>query len=71
MTLHDQIREKKAELDRIGVELDTLLNQCPAESGECGICAMIICPSKDSMHFHHDGCPSCAVCGWEEEEEAK
>jgi hypothetical protein len=59
MNLHDQIRQKKAELDRIGSELDALLNQCTEEGGECSVCGTIICPKGDTLHFHHDGCPSC------------
>ncbi len=66
MTLHDQIREKKHELDRIGRELDALLNQCTEAGGECSICSIIICPYGDSLHFHHDGCPSC-ILGFERE----
>lgn len=31
---------------------------CPV--GECDECAMRDCPHGDSMHYHHDGCPSCA-----------
>jgi len=39
--------------------LDTVLNMC--EDLECPECARIICPHKDDMHFHHDGCPSCST----------
>lgn len=28
---------------------------------ECKECAVRDCPLKDSMHYHHDGCPSCFV----------
>lgn len=38
--------------------IDALLNHC--NDGECHRCAEIICDHKDKMHFHHDGCPSCA-----------
>jgi hypothetical protein len=38
-------------------KMDALLNHCP--DAECDKCAEIICPHKDFMHFHHDGCPSC------------
>lgn len=40
------------------VKLDLLLAHCP--DAECSTCAAIICPHADQMHFHHDGCPSCA-----------
>lgn len=42
-------------------KLDALLAHCP--DGECGVCAEIICPHGDGMHFHHDGCPACAELG--------
>jgi hypothetical protein len=38
--------------------VDALLNHC--EDPECGECGVIICPHRDSFHFHHDGCPACA-----------
>lgn len=41
------------------VKMDQLLQHC--SDGECYVCAYIICPHKDTMHFHHDGCPSCAA----------
>lgn len=40
--------------------IDTLLNHCEKNNGECHECSSIICPHNDGMHFHHDGCPSCA-----------
>lgn len=30
------------------------------EDPECLECGRIICPHGDPMHFHHDGCPTCA-----------
>lgn len=39
-------------------KLDALLEHC--DDGECAACGQIICPHGDGMHFHHDGCPSCA-----------
>lgn len=32
---------------------------CPA--GECMICAVTVCPQKEPLHYHHDGCPACDV----------
>lgn len=46
------------EVDKLKQQLDALLGHCP--DGECLVCGEIICPHGDSMHFHHDGCPSCA-----------
>lgn len=40
--------------------IDALLNHCDKDNGECHQCSAIICPHHDGMHFHHDGCPSCA-----------
>lgn len=29
------------------------------DGGECMWCARLDCPFGDSLHYHHDGCPSC------------
>lgn len=59
----DQLKsENAALLLRIASDekkLDALLNHCG--EGECHTCGEIICPHGDGMHFHHDGCPACAV----------
>jgi hypothetical protein len=36
---------------------------------ECAWCAIRACPVYDSMHYHHDGCPSCT--NWPQEDEKK
>lgn len=51
----DGFRDGAASKEKI---IDALLNHC--EDGECHVCSQIICPYGDGMHFHHDGCPSCA-----------
>lgn len=43
--------------------VDRVLNQCTLDNGECHKCAELCCPYLDPMHFHHDGCPSCAELG--------
>jgi hypothetical protein len=48
-----------ADLNRMRVIADALLNHCDKEGGECRVCSVICCPLKDPLHFHHDGCPSC------------
>ena len=48
-----------AEIERVQTMLDELLNHCP--DMECPDCGKIVCPHKDTFHFHHDGCPSCAT----------
>lgn len=54
-----KIASLEAEQIELHGKLDALLLHCPA--GEyCETCARTICPHKDGMHFHHDGCPSCA-----------
>lgn len=40
-------------------QVGKLLDHCKLEGGECSKCAVIVCPHKDPMHLHHDGCPSC------------
>lgn len=47
------VRERKFK------EADVLLNQCKLDHGECSLCGLAVCPKRDTMHFHHDGCPSC------------
>jgi hypothetical protein len=47
-----------AELTALHEKIEALLDHCP--DGECTTCARIICPHKDPLHFHHDGCPACA-----------
>lgn len=44
-------------IEKLYGQIDALLAHCP--DSECDVCASIICPHKDPMHFHHDGCPSC------------
>ena len=48
----------EAEIAKLTAKLDNLLAHCP--DMECPECAAIICDHHDPMHFHHDGCPSCA-----------
>lgn len=56
----ETLREENKDLTE---KLDALLNHCKLEGGECSVCAEIICPHEDPMHFHHDGCPSCIAGG--------
>ena len=51
----EALRKRVADDER---KLDALLSHC--DDGECVTCGQIICPRGDGMHFHHDGCPSCA-----------
>lgn len=44
-----------------GPETDAALAKC--KDAECRQCSFIICPDGDPMHFHHDGCPTCAQVG--------
>lgn len=46
-----------------GPEADVALARCP--DGECRRCSILVCPNADALHFHHDGCPSCAEQGLE------
>lgn len=56
-TIHDKLLEEINKSKPNGALLDLLLNQCVV--AECPTCSSIVCPFGDSMHFHHDGCPSC------------
>lgn len=43
-----------------GEQVDALLNQCTG--GEfCEQCSVIFCAFGEPLHFHHDGCPCCAL----------
>lgn len=61
-----QVNKQQARLDHSTIQLDHLLAHC--KDPECSTCAKIICPHGEELHFHHDGCPSCA--GWDELKEA-
>lgn len=55
--VHEKLR--CAKLDNLPENiLDLILAQCP--DAECYECGRIICPYKEPLHFHHDGCPACA-----------
>jgi hypothetical protein len=56
--LHQELRHAKARNAPASV-LDVIMAYCP--DGECAECGKIICPHSNPMHFHHDGCPACAV----------
>jgi hypothetical protein len=34
------------------------IDDCP--DPECMECGQIVCPQKEPLHFHHDGCPVCS-----------
>lgn len=50
-----------AEIRRLGAIADALLNHCDKDGGECYECSRIVCPHQCELHFHHDGCPACAM----------
>lgn len=56
-----RIKELEDEVKRLTEIADGLLNHCDKENGECSECAKIVCPHKEPFHFHHDGCPACAI----------
>ena len=47
----DQLAEVIGTLKQVHVEY------C-ADSG-CDICAVLVCPHHEPLHYHHDGCPAC------------
>ena len=54
--LHQQIKDA-FESSKPDSVIEFLMSQC--DDGECHICGQIVCPHKEWLHFHHDGCPSC------------
>jgi DNA repair exonuclease SbcCD ATPase subunit len=51
------LRRLESELAEANKKIQLLLDHC--QDAECPVCSQIICKHHDSMHFHHDGCPSC------------
>lgn len=49
----------RADVERLNATVDRLLAHCL--DGECEECGKAVCPHGDPLHFHHDGCPSCAM----------
>jgi hypothetical protein len=47
---------------RLAEDWDQMANHPAAQDcpePECSVCAERDCPNRDSLHYHHDGCPSC------------
>lgn len=75
--LHKPIRElqrrrlellregKTEETEALGKQLDDFLNG-PHDPEYCDECGNIFCPWGEPLHFHHDGCPCCAMVPDEE-----
>jgi hypothetical protein len=53
-----EYEQMKADVVRLDKIINELLAHCSI--GECGVCSEIVCPYKEPLHFHHDGCPACA-----------
>jgi len=51
--LHQRIHDAKVG----GTLTDDQLALCA--DPECIVCGAIVCPHKEPLHFHHDGCPAC------------
>ena len=52
------LRQQAQEIETLNAKIDKLLDHC--QDPECWTCGAIICPHGGEMHFHHDGCPTCA-----------
>lgn len=57
--LHQELHRLIRQRDRLNAEIDSLLMQCP--DAECSQCSIVVCPHGCDLHFHHDGCPACAM----------
>ena len=54
-----RISGKLEEANKAGEEVDAML---ATHDGElCEQCGDIFCPWGEPLHFHHDGCPCCAL----------
>lgn len=52
------MRQHLAKIALMHSQIQALLEYCP--DAECAACGEIMCPHGDPLHYHHDGCPSCA-----------
>lgn len=59
----DELKRVLRERDEAYAKLDRFLNEHCQNGEYCELCADICCPHKDTLHFHHDGCPSCSADG--------
>lgn len=57
LNLAELLKDKEKISLRMSKQINKLLAHCG--DTECSECAKIICPFKEELHFHHDGCPSC------------
>lgn len=55
----DMLERADARTAKLTEQVNRLINHC--DIPECGVCGEIDCPHGDSLHFHHDGCPSCVL----------
>jgi chromosome segregation ATPase len=61
--LQDKIKKLRAQVKDQEEKINKLLDHCP--DPECWECGKIMCPYGGEMHFHHDGCPTCAEMEYE------
>ena len=54
----NMLRQQADRIATLEKQVDALLQHC--DDPECWTCGKIICPYGGEMHFHHDGCPTCA-----------
>lgn len=53
------LADEQADFDELERETAThpATADCPID--ECAVCSFRDCPSKEDLHYHHDGCPAC------------
>lgn len=59
LCLIERAESADARVKELEAQVQQNLEHC--HDSECSCCALIICPHKDPLHFHHDGCPSCST----------
>jgi hypothetical protein len=64
--IQNMLRQQANRIATLEKQVDALLQHC--DDPECWTCGKIICPYGGEMHFHHDGCPTCAQMEYENEQ---
>lgn len=51
--------DNAADVVRYVIESETHPPTAECPDAECDVCAFRDCPHRETLHYHHDGCPAC------------
>lgn len=62
-TIRDEATEEEDEdlMEWIARRIVSHPIKAVCDEDECFICAVRDCPEREPLHYHHDGCPACAL----------